>query len=313
MQNKIREICSAKYGISVEDAVLLQDGSDNLVYLFYSNDVKYVLRISKKQKDDEDFLFETTLIKHLYENGIPVPKPIYNNENSFLTKYDEQKMILFSFCDGEKIIFDKNNLPKEQQAYNAGVILAKIHNLTESYTSSYQTSRTMLSELNRIIEHQKEFTHKYEDGAIFVTQVYDIIASLNNCVQQNCIIHNDFRTHNLLFNQNEISAVLDFDWSCYGNPLKDLAHTMVEWSYPDGSSQPDVGIMNKILQGYESIRGISDKSELKYWMCFSCLSDAATYFMDRLNPISEKKQLRSYMYKKFLYFSTQDIAQLSAK
>ena len=222
-------------------------------------------------------------------------------------------MILFSFCDGEKIIFDKNSFPNEQQAYNAGIILAKIHNLTENYTSPYKPSRTMISELKRIVENQREFEQKYENGTTFVAQVYDILEGLDKCVRQNCIIHNDFRAQNLLFSQNKISAVLDFDWSCYGYPLKDLAHTMVEWSYPDGCLQPDVRIMHKILQGYERFRAVSDKSELKYWMCFSCLSDAATYFMDRLNPISEKKQLRSYMYKKFLYFSTQDITQLPAE
>ena len=56
MQNEIKKMCFAEYGILVKSVSLLQDGSDNLVYQCQTDTTKYVLRISKKQKSDEDFL-----------------------------------------------------------------------------------------------------------------------------------------------------------------------------------------------------------------------------------------------------------------
>ena len=313
MQNDVKQMCLKHYDLYVDDIKLLQDGSDNVVYLIEAQKTNYVVRISKKQKNDDDFLFEADIIRHLFEHDIPVPTPIYNTDHSFLTTYNGQKIILFSFCKGHTAELDESHLPNALEAYNAGVVLAKIHNATENYMSAYKPSRVMNAELQRVIKAQKDFERKYEGGGEFVAQVDNILAQSINNTKQNCVIHNDFRIHNLLFKDQKISAVLDFDWSCYGCPLKDLAHTMVEWSYPDGAKQHCNEIMRQILKGYESIRTVENKNDLIYWMRFSCLSDAATYFMDRLYPLTEVKPLRSYMYKKFLYFSFQNIAELSEK
>ena len=104
---------------------------------------------------------------------------------------------------------------------------------------------------------------------------------------------------------HEVTAVLDFDWSCVGPLVKDLALGVVEWSFPDGSTEPWKDILNEFLRGYNttSPEKWNFNYDFKRWIMFACLSDACTYFADLMNDKNNnKKEIKSYMYNKYLFF-----------
>jgi len=117
-------------------------------------------------------------------------------------------------------------------------------------------------------------------------------------------VHNDYRPGNVFFGGDKVSAILDFDWSCKGPAIKDVAHALCEWSFPDAAKRHWQDVFDTFLKGYNQMakNKIKLDNNLYRWICFSCLSDTATYFTDFANENTFKKIASSYMYQKFLYF-----------
>lgn len=117
----------------------------------------------------------------------------------------------------------------------------------------------------------------------------------------------NYRAGNVFFkNDDEISGVIDFDWSCIGPQIKDLALGALEWSCADGRVEPNPIIFDAFLDGYNSVSSqkVSKDKELYAWVMFAALSDTATYLCDRLSAGEIKKKIScSYMYQKYLHFS----------
>jgi len=120
------------------------------------------------------------------------------------------------------------------------------------------------------------------------------------------LIQNDFRPSNVFFDDSDhLAGIIDFDWSCIGPIIKDIALGVLEWSFPDGAAAPDFMIFNSFLAGYNSIaiRKQEKDRQLYDWISFAALSDAATYFCDRVSdPTARRRISASYMYKKFQFF-----------
>lgn len=290
------------WNINAADLTLLHDGADNRVYLVVSENKKYVLRQSKRPKNSQDIEFELGLAESLASQGIPVPKPFRTRENS-LAVFGDGVCCLFTLCHGKKLITDKAHLPPCPLAFNAGKMLARFHNAARNFIYTSTPSRHMTSELERALSLRQEFVAHYDGGEEFIDEVQKILTASVVQKQPDGIIHNDFRAQNLLFEQDAVAAILDFDWSCPGNTLKDLGHALAEWSYPDGAGRHNPAVFKAFLDGYVSVVPDVNQSELAFWIRFSCLSDAATYFCDSLPDSAAKQPMLSYMYQKYRYFS----------
>lgn len=123
-------------------------------------------------------------------------------------------------------------------------------------------------------------------------------------------IHNDYRIQNLIFLSDTDCTLIDFDWSCYGPLIKDVALAVGEWSLFDFNKGPSQEAIDQFLKGYNSTspQKINYDKELIFWISFAYLSEAATFFTDVCEErhtdlvITEISQCHSY--KKFRYFYT---------
>lgn len=272
----------------------IYNGADNEIFLLISdNNIKYILRHSLRKKIKQDIYFEQAFSKFLYDHHIPVRLILETGENTLL-----------SYCDGKNI---KASELTTDMAFNGGKTLALFHKVSKEFNKDILPKRHVADELYRALNIKEKIINKYTDGEIFIKQIQDILL---NVPESNMIIHNDFRVQNVLFNKKNVSAILDFDWACIGNPIKDLGHAMVEWSYPDGGVF-NINVFKAFFEGYKSIEHNIDINQLKYWIAFSCLSDTATYLVDTIDDKPYGEKILSWMYGKYLFFDSQNIAQLT--
>lgn len=272
----------------------IYSGSDNDIFLLTSDDnTKYIFRHSLREKPAQDMYFEQVFSKFLYDHNIPVRLILETGENTLL-----------SYCDGKNI---KISELTTDMAFNGGKTLALFHKASKEFNKDILPKRHVADELNRALNIKEKIINKYADGKLFIKQIQEILL---NVPESNMIIHNDFRVQNVLFDKTNISAILDFDWACIGNPIKDLGHAMVEWSYPDGGTF-NSDIFKAFFDGYKSIVHNIDINQLKYWIAFSCLSDTATYLVDTIDDKPYSEKILSWMYGKYLFFDGQNIAQLT--
>lgn len=297
-----------QYDISeVSPIEMVRESGDNHVYLIGEKNKK-ILRVSKRLPI-EDVRFEYETLQYLSSNDFPVPNWIKTRDGNFYASTDEFEVaVMFDFLEGYHIHIDKDNLPTKEQAYAAGHTLASIAEIGRTFKPSFPRRRNVFIELERVLQNEETFKKDFEGGEVFVEQVKEAIEFGREDESPVGLIHNDYRSGNVFFkNDDEISGVIDFDWSCIGPTIKDLALGVLEWSFPDGKAEPDFTIFDAFLNGYNSVvkEKITKGPKLYSWIKFAALSDTATFFCDRLtSPDLKRKVARSYMYKKYLYINS---------
>ena len=291
------DLLSQKFNKNLVSYKKIYDGFDNDIFVLLDDmENKYIFRKALRDKSTQDMIFEKQFSDHLLRNNIPVRKIICIGSETLL-----------EFCEGTTLTPIKIT---PCMAFNGGKMLALFHKASKNFSSPDLPSRKVDSELLRALSMQEKIKKKHTDGANFIKLVGELLQSETLKKTDTHIIHNDFRVQNVLFQQDNISAILDFDWSCIGNPLKDLAHAMVEWSFPDGGNF-NCEIFKSFFQGYKSIVPDINIEELKYWITFSCISDTATYLCDTIDETWNNGRIVSWMYGKHLFFDSQDIAKLT--
>ena len=297
----------AQYDISeTEPRELVRESGDNQVYIIGANDKK-VLRLCKRLPI-EDVRFEYEALQHLFKNGCPVPEWIKTNNGNFYASSEEIEVaVMFDFLEGYHVKIDKDHLPTKKQAYTAGNTLGKIAKIGQTFKPSSSRHRDIFIELERVLQNKEIFKKDFKGGEIFVDQIKESILLAQKQNTPEGLIHNDYHAGNVFFKTDtKVNGVIDFDWSCIGPSIKDLAFGIVEWSFPDGAKEPDFEIFDSFLEGYNVITkgGITKGEELYSWIMFSTLSATATFFCDRLKNPEQKKEISySHMYNKYLFFS----------
>ncbi len=305
----LKDFLESKYCKSFNSIEVIQDGWDNCVYKLNTNQGSFSARVSKRDKNTSEIEFELRLCNFLEKEGFPVPSVQITDSGEYYSLFDNNPIVLQRWVDSDSIQIGKGIKPKLDVCFNAGVKLAELHNITSTYSPENMPNRKIEGELLRILEIQSNFL-KFYDGAIFFMDDVKSVLSRYQGYKENLdnkkqIIHNDYRAQNILVSGDNVVAVLDFDWSCEGYAIKDLAHALVEWSLPDGADQHWDDVWHNFLDGYKSVHSI-DENDIKAWVLFSTLADSSTYFMDKLeseySPDISGVKMRSYMYKKFKYF-----------
>lgn len=305
VMDPITEILS-KYTFAEDQPVaLLRESSDNIVYVV-GNTEKRILRVGKKTALTE-VAFEHEVLERLKNNSVPVPAWVLTKSGDVCAQtIDGRVAVVFGNVRGYHASFDSEYTTSDH-AFSAGRTLGLIARSGENFVPRHSRTRTVYSELERALTHEKEISTNLEGGAQFIKEVRSIIELTKQCVTPEGLLHNDYRPGNVFFSDQEnISGVIDFDWSCMGPLIKDVAHGAMEWSFQDGESEPNQETFNSFISGYNSSakHPFTDQVEIYLWAMQAALADTATFFCDRLNTDSSIRRISSsFMYRKYLYFS----------
>ena len=307
MNNKLIQTIGEIYNLSCLRLVPLRESSDNKVFIIKTDkDISYVLRVSKRDIV-KDILFELKWIEALRKKGFPVADVIKTKDGQLFFCCEGLTGVVFRFIDGYHIKINKHSKPDLAHVKKTAELLADLHSVSADIDLDYSRERTIFSELKRVLSKQNEFCNLMEGGEKFVEEVKKNVewAERNDNSKHHFII-NDFRPGNVIFKDEKIVALIDFDWSCIGPTVKDLALGIAEWSFPDGAKKPWNDVFSLFLDSYnkESKTHYVKDDYLYKWICFACLSDTATYLCDMADTGTYRKVYSSYMYQKYLYFQT---------
>ena len=307
MDQKIIQQAAVLFEVDASAPIVsLRESSDNAVFVVEKNGKKKVLRLSKRLPIG-DVVFEYEAIDHLAKGGALVTRFLPALSGEYYVVVDGAVAVLFDFLEGHHAEADKDHSPTSLQAFEAGKGLAGVHNIGRSFKPSSPRRRTIFSELERATSLEKIFIEQFEGGKDFIDQVRVAIKFGNAHLKDIGLIHNDYRPGNVFFGDvDRLAGIIDFDWSCLAPIMKDIALGVLEWSFVDGTAAaPDFKIFDSFLDGYNSIADIKQEkdSELYSWIAFAALSDASTYFCDRVeDPAVAKRIGSSYMYRKYQFF-----------
>lgn len=221
----------------------------------------YVLRCYShigygNEKDLRSIKFEINVIKKLINEGFPVPKLFKNKFGKFISSSSEYYYVVFEYVKGQHK--ERKNL-SEKSLESMLKNLANLHNITKGYKPNY-------SELRE--KHEKNFlkkefkkqaktigTKSAQERLYYAEKTLNKIKFPNNLPKG--VIHRDYNLGNILFKREKVSAVLDFDDSCYSYLAYDLASQIFfnAWFHEDPL---DMKKSKKIIGIYSKFREISN-------------------------------------------------------
>ena len=217
--------------------------------------------------------FSHRLQTHLASQGFPLPRLVSpsgsdDSARPLLTLRDRMYE-LFEYVSGHSY------RGTEGETFEAGRILAIFHRVSRSFqqgedcpTGDYHDSNTVRTGLNTIPSsisaHESVFGRQAELlGAIhMLSDAYDEAAA---AVQQigvagfpEQVIHSDWHPGNMLFRNDVVAAVIDYDSARLSRRILDVANGVLQFSiltgdrpevWPDHLDEPRVGLF---LTGYQA-------------------------------------------------------------
>jgi homoserine kinase type II len=283
-QSKIEEILS-NYNLGKLDSFKgIEEGIENTNYFLSVNKKKFILTIYEKRVKSEDLPFFSNLMSSLNKANFKCPSPVINNTNSTITNFDNKKLMIVSFLEGQA----KSNLSPDN-CKSVGIETAKMHELTKNMKIKRQNDLSVNS-WRDLFENVKDRCSKlHKDLPKLIEE------SLNNVEKKwpkdlpKGIIHADLFHDNIFFNKDKFSGIIDFYFSCEDFFAFEIAICFNALCF-DGLKDNlsfNVTKAKNFIDGYSSIRQLSDleKQSIKVLSQGAALRFLLTRVFDALNTV----------------------------
>lgn len=253
-------------GGTVQTNIQLQTTKGRYAFRFYENRTK------------NQVLFETELLSYLKGKHYPCAAPYRNRDGCFVGMFHLKPYVIFEYMDGQHV-----EVPNERQKQQLIQKAAELHNISQEYTSVYQADRWNYDvELCRALARQAseriDTANAKEKCAWLENELLtlELPASLPKG-----ICHADFHFSNVLFEQDDFSALLDFDDANYTFLLFDLVGLIESWAWRYGEDEVlDFSAAKKVLAEYTRWRTLNSVEEAHLFDVYklSILIDCVWYF-----------------------------------
>ncbi|MCB1667386.1 MAG: phosphotransferase family protein [Porticoccaceae bacterium] len=219
---------------------------------------------------------EFSLLQALYDDGIPVPRPLYcvQTESPIETPF-----MISERLDGKDI--RKEMAANPERAVSLGERLTDIQASVHAIDWKLLIAKTNLKLPENPAAYQVDlWTKTLTDNLIEPEPMLSYAASWLECHLPHdvplAMIHGDFKANNLLFDSNGRIAVIDWELAHVGDPYEDLAFTLL-WT-----TRFDIvgGMLSReaYLHCYEKTTGQKvDPERLFYWQVFAWVKLAAIF------------------------------------
>lgn len=250
---------------------VMKGGSSTDVFLLkiqQKNEIlKYVLRTEGSKPAENSTKVEFALLNSLYLQNIPVSRPIYLDTSC---KIIDKPFMIMTYLDGDIDSPDNKDLNSISKMVEA---LKVIHGIDVSALPKLSLRIDPLSNIETLLPSGA----KWDDLKTFLLSL-----SSQRYKGKSVLLHGDFWSGNILWENNEIVGILDWEYAAFGDPLYDLAVTSLEMRYQYGE------------RGMEQCKSFYSKSfeldnyRLSLWLIF--IAASTHYHIKSWNLSEERKE-----------------------
>ena len=283
-KSEIEEIISLYKLKNLESFAPIEEGIENTNYVIIANKKKYILTIFEKRVKEQDLPFFCELISLLNKSGFKCPLPLLNLENSPISTFKRKKLTILTFISGKS----KENLSNEN-CEDIGKEAAKLHLLTSNFkihrknALSIESWRNMFENIkDKCIKIHKDLPNLIE------ANLKDIEKNWPSNLPSG-IIHADLFKDNIIFENNKVSGIIDFTFSCNDYYALEIAICFNALCFDGVKSNLSFNVTKakKFIEGYSSIRKLSDqeKNSIKILSQGAALRFLLTRVFDAINTV----------------------------
>jgi len=260
----------------------IKEGIENTNYFVELEKGKFILTLYEKRVEEKDLPFFISLMKNLFDKKFPSPEPIINKNGNYISEILNKKAAVISFLDGKtKKILEPND------CYEVGIYTAKLHLITKDLAGKRENKLSVNS--------WREIYSKIKIDCSKIHQnLPKIIENNLNKIEENWpknipsgIIHADLFPDNIFFNNNKLSGIIDFYFSCYDFYAFEIAICLNALCFEGKNENLSFNVTKakKFINGYSSIKKLTEeeKKSLKTLCKGAAMRFLLTRVFDYLN------------------------------
>lgn len=222
VQKKYLDQIYELYGTKSEDLTYV-GGMENIVYSFQKDNQDYFLRIGEsKHMTSELVQAELDWVSYLVENDIPAVKPIKSVNNNILEKVNSDdghyNVVAFEKAMGQHLHRNPQNW-SDDIIKEYGRIIGKMHFLSKNYKRKEARRYDFKPSMDI------KWLLKGEDKEVVdrIEELFQEIENLPKNKDAYGLVHGDLHTGNFFAKDDKITALLDFDRTCYKWFISEIA------------------------------------------------------------------------------------------
>lgn len=262
MKAKYLEELEKKYNIQIKNIISVEAGWINEKYILETeNGKKYFLKELSLEKFPSTYypiLCKKVFIQNeLYNMGVCVPKVYKNNKGELISRLSNKKnYFLQHFIESNDF---KNEL-SEYCIYDLGVKLSYLHNCLslldctelENDFFKYKNVRLLKNELNDRINqiNSKSSIDYIREVSLHEKIIEDIETSKILEKQKLQLIHGDFTPDNIIFDNNGVLSILDYELMRINTRLQDIGRIILSVCFENG--KVDGRKLQSFINGYNN-------------------------------------------------------------
>lgn len=251
------------FGLTVIEATSIKRGWLNLKWKVTTNAGDFLLKQYNQKRyslhNPEELLFAFSQQIRLYDQGLACPKLLSQNERTLIESDKGELFMAMEYCQGRIIPPGKANV---HQIYDLGRATGKMHRLLNDGTIGAKNSPQFIPpSREERLAHWSSVWDK-TNGLGKSQLLADIETQFKATEEMNMELleflqtgwaHRDLWTDNLLFNDNGLTAILDFDRLKYDYPQLDVARAVMSCAVDDDL---DVTLASAFMEGYNEERNV---------------------------------------------------------
>jgi len=287
-KRELNEI-AADYGLpKVTGAREVPEGSVNTHYLLETGKGKFLLKIDEV-KSEMEVKRELDLLVFLRKHGFPCPVPLADRRGRHYREWGGKSLSVYRYIDGRFI--DPEDLTSAQLE-NVGRVLADLHIIGKAYKKGIDNRFGFDRVAEIYFDARGRLPHYFKRIIRTLDEEVDYLNHYLEGKLPKGIIHGDLFADNLKFRGEKVVAVLDFEASCRGKFIFDLATAVNALCFESGKYS--LKRFESLISGYEALRTLS----LAEWdafpneLRFSAFRFTVTRLRDFfLNPVDERQRI----------------------
>ncbi|HEX3773911.1 MAG TPA: homoserine kinase [Polyangiaceae bacterium] len=282
---------AAKFGLDLRAIEPLSVGSVNSNFRLTDRSGKsYFARLYEEQ-DHAGAAREHALVAALDDANVPVVRALCGTGGASLADFSGKAFAIFPWLDGEILCQGKVTV---DACHRLGAALARIH-LCSPRAPELPEGRFRVPDLRLRLARVKS-----SGRSALLPAVCEIEERLDHYEARRArtlelgICHGDLFRDNVLWQNGEILALLDFESASRGNFAYDLMVTALAWCY---GSVFEPSLVEALFAGYHAVRPVPalEVAELKTEGAIGCLRFATTRLTDfSLRAADGEKPARDY-------------------
>lgn len=282
-EKQIRAL-AIQYNLVVDDCSHIEGGAGNTSFLLYTNRGKFVLTVFDISIDRVVTL--SKLLLHLEKYKFPTTRIIHRIEGGEIAIIKGKPVLIKPYISGQ-VVRDLD----EAQLNQIGTVMAQLHQIpAPEYVPKEHDYG--IETFPRAFGHQIDPEYEY-----WLKQKYDFLQKSIPSDLPTGLIHGDVFYDNVLFDDGQFKAVIDFEEACQHDFIFDIGMGIVGLCV-DGAN---INLLKAkaLLSGYQQIRQLlpREKDVLQTMVIYAATATSSwrfwKYHID--TPMPEKAKLHREM------------------